>query len=100
MASLPKGEYGTTIAATVAKDMLHSFPNIRIGLMVGIGGGALSAAHDIRLGDIVVSARDGDQSGVFHNACGDDPEHLATRPERGEEDDNTVVHYGVIASAN
>ncbi|GKU20813.1 nacht and ankyrin protein [Fusarium langsethiae] len=34
------------------------------------------------------------------DACGDDPEHLVTRPERGEEDDSTVVHYGVIASAN
>ncbi|KAL7768544.1 hypothetical protein ACKLNR_002845 [Fusarium oxysporum f. sp. zingiberi] len=186
MASLPIGEYGATTAATVAKDMLHSFPNIRIGLMVGIGGGAPSAAHDIRLGDIVVSARDGGQSGVFQydfgktiqdrtfhytqhlnqppqlllaavgaletrymvddneldykirkvlekkprlrrnfsqppassdklyrpgfvhrntlktcsNACGDDPEHLVTRPERGEEVDDTVIHYGVIASAN
>ncbi|RGP69537.1 nacht and ankyrin [Fusarium sporotrichioides] len=186
MANVPKGEYGTTTAATVAKDMLHSFPNVRIGLMVGIGGGAPSAAHDIRLGDIVVSTRDDGQSGVFQydfgktiqdqtfhytqhlnhppqilltavgalesrymadyngldstvrkvleqkprlrrnfsqppassgrlyrsgfvhrsplqtcsNACGDDPEHLVTRPERGQEDDNTVVHYGVIASAN
>ncbi|KAK0708547.1 hypothetical protein B0H67DRAFT_672739 [Lasiosphaeris hirsuta] len=45
--------------------MLHSFPNIRIGLMVGIGGGAPSQKHDIRLGDIVVTApRDG-KSGVF-----------------------------------
>ncbi|KAG8352811.1 hypothetical protein FVEN_g9195 [Fusarium venenatum] len=186
MASLPKGEYGTTTAATVAKDMLHSFPNVRIGLMVGIGGGAPSAAHDIRLGDVVVSTRDGGQGGVFQydfgktiqdqifhytqhlnqppqlllaavgaletrymadnneldfkvekvlekkpklrrnfsqppasndrlhrpdfvhrnslqtcsNACGDDPEHLVDRPERDQEDDSTVVHYGVIASAN
>ena len=36
--------------------MLHSFPNARIGLTVGIGGGAPSPKHDIRLGDIVVSA--------------------------------------------
>jgi nucleoside phosphorylase len=49
----------------VARDMLHSFPNVRIGLMVGIGGGAPSRKHDIRLGDIVVSApRDG-KGGVF-----------------------------------
>jgi hypothetical protein len=34
-------------------------------LMVGIGGGAASQKHDIRLGDIVVSApRDGN-GGVF-----------------------------------
>jgi nucleoside phosphorylase len=60
IAVLPNGEYGTCSAASVARDMLHSFPNIRIGLMVGIGGGAPSPKHDIRLGDIVVSApRDG-----------------------------------------
>ncbi|RKK66491.1 hypothetical protein BFJ69_g15355 [Fusarium oxysporum] len=65
IAVLPDGEYGTTVAATVARDMLHSFPNIRIGLMVGIGGGAPSPNHDIRLGDIVVSSRDGGKGGVF-----------------------------------
>lgn len=39
---LPDGEYGIATAASVARDILHSFPNIRIGLMVGIGGGAPS----------------------------------------------------------
>lgn len=57
---LPHGEYGTASAAAVGTHMRHSFPNIRIGLMVGIGGGAPSRKHDIRLGDIVVSTpRDG-----------------------------------------
>jgi nucleoside phosphorylase len=65
IAVLPDGEYGISSATGVAKDMLHSFPNIKIGLMVGIGGGAPSQKHDIRLGDIVVSApRDG-TGGVF-----------------------------------
>ncbi|KAK0716323.1 hypothetical protein B0H67DRAFT_515985, partial [Lasiosphaeris hirsuta] len=65
IAVLPDGEYGTVSAAGVAKDMRHSFPNVRIGLMVGIGGGAPSQKHDIRLGDIVISApRDG-KGGVF-----------------------------------
>lgn len=65
IAVLPDGEYGLSSAAIVATNMLHSFPNVRIGLMVGIGGGAPSERHDIRLGDIVVSApRDG-ESGVF-----------------------------------
>lgn len=65
IAVLPNGEYGIAAAANVARDMLHSFPNVRIGLMVGIGGGAPSPKHDIRLGDIVVSApRDG-KGGVF-----------------------------------
>lgn len=65
IAVLPDGEYGRASAASVATNMLHSFPNVRIGLMVGIGGGAPSEKHDIRLGDIVVSApRDG-EGGVF-----------------------------------
>ncbi|TFB05511.1 Ankyrin repeat domain-containing protein 50 [Trichoderma ghanense] len=65
IAVLPDGEYGIASAASVARDMLHSFPNVRIGLMVGIGGGAPSRNHDIRLGDVVVSApRDG-MGGVF-----------------------------------
>lgn len=65
IAVLPKGEYGTASAATVATHMLHSFPNVRFGLMVGIGGGAPSSRHDIRLGDIVVSAPTAGQGGVF-----------------------------------
>ncbi|EWZ28531.1 hypothetical protein FOZG_17744 [Fusarium oxysporum Fo47] len=65
MAVLPDGEYGTDSAASVATNMLGSFPNVRIGLLVGIGGGAPSGKHDIRLGDIVVTApRDG-EGGVF-----------------------------------
>ncbi|KAK6507970.1 hypothetical protein TWF481_006390 [Arthrobotrys musiformis] len=60
IAILPSGEYGISSATAVIKDMLHTFPNIRIGLMVGIGGGATTPKHDIRLGDIVVGApRDG-----------------------------------------
>jgi hypothetical protein len=61
IASLPDGSYGTSSAAIVAANLLRSFPNVRIGLMVGIGGGAPSPPdRDIRLGDIVVSSpRDG-----------------------------------------
>lgn len=187
MAVLPKGEYGTTTAAAVARDMLHSFPNIRIGLMVGIGGGAPSPKHDIRLGDIVVSSREGNTGGVFQydygktiqdqafhhtgfldqppavlraavagleakyeadghqlgdqiseilekklrlrkkysrppatsdrlyrsdvvhppdslsscsEGCGSTPGLLVTRAERGEEEDDPTIHYGLIASGN
>jgi nucleoside phosphorylase len=187
IAVLPEGEYGTSSAARVGSDMLHSFPNVRIGLMVGIGGGAPSPKHDIRLGDIVVSAPcDGKggvfqydfgktiqdqsfrptgflnqppvllraavndlkaqykieghqledaidsilekkprlrkeykrpdlrsdrlyQSGVTHPpnndascaaVCGDDLSNLILRPERTEDEDNLVIHYGLIASAN
>ncbi|KAH8650421.1 nucleoside phosphorylase domain-containing protein [Ilyonectria robusta] len=65
IAVLPDGEYGTTSAAAVARDILHSFPNVRIGLIVGIGGGAPGSKHDIRLGDVVISSRDGGKGGVF-----------------------------------
>lgn len=65
IAVLPLGEYGTSSATGVAKDMLHSFPNVRIGLMVGIGGGAPGQDHDIRLGDVVVSAPSGGNGGVL-----------------------------------
>ncbi|KAF5507555.1 Kinesin light chain [Colletotrichum aenigma] len=65
IAVLPDGGYGTNAAGAVARDMLHSFPNVRIGLMVGIGGGAPSSKHDVRLGDVVVSSRDGGKGGVF-----------------------------------
>ncbi|EWC43627.1 hypothetical protein DRE_01514 [Drechslerella stenobrocha 248] len=65
IATLPDGEYGISSATAVLKDMLRSFPTIRICLMVGVGGGAPSSKHDIRLGDIVVSAPRNGMGGVF-----------------------------------
>ncbi|KAH7187043.1 ankyrin repeat-containing domain protein [Fusarium oxysporum] len=65
IAVLPHGEYGISSATGVAKDMLNSFPNVRFGLMVGIGGGAPTPEHDIRLGDVVVSASGHGKGGVF-----------------------------------
>lgn len=65
IACLPLGQYGIDSAAGVAINMVRSFPNIRIGLMVGIGGGAPSKQHDIRLGDIVVSTPFNGSGGVF-----------------------------------
>jgi len=65
IAALPDGEYGTACAASIARDMLHSFPNVKIGLMVGVGGGAPSQDHDIRLGDVVVSIPRNGNGGVF-----------------------------------
>ncbi|KAL6786279.1 hypothetical protein J3E68DRAFT_447379 [Trichoderma sp. SZMC 28012] len=65
IAVLPNGEYGLSSAASVARDMLHSFPNVRIGLMVGIGGGAPTLKHDIRLGDVVVGVPNNANGGVI-----------------------------------
>jgi len=70
VACLPQGKYGLASAATVAKDLLRSFPAIHFGLMVGIGGGAPSAKHDIRLGDVVVSSPTGRAGGVIHYEFG------------------------------
>jgi hypothetical protein len=39
---LPNREYGIAAAASVARDMLHSFLNVKIGLIVGISGRAPS----------------------------------------------------------
>jgi nucleoside phosphorylase len=40
--------------ASVTRDMVIRFPNIKFYLLVGIGGGAPSTKHDIRLGDVIV----------------------------------------------
>ncbi|KAI0119987.1 hypothetical protein GGR51DRAFT_495851 [Nemania sp. FL0031] len=64
IASLPDGTYGNITAANAARNMIRTFTNIRLGLMVGIGGGA-PAKHDIRLGDVVVSRPGDGYPGVF-----------------------------------
>lgn len=66
IASLASGVYGTTSAATTASSLLASLPSIRVGLLVGMGGGIArpDEGHDIRLGDIVVSQPCGTTGGV------------------------------------
>jgi nucleoside phosphorylase len=66
IASLAAGDYGTTSAATTAANLLASLPSIRVGLLVGIGGGIarLDEGYDIRLGDVVVSQPSGTTGGV------------------------------------
>ncbi|KAH0563399.1 hypothetical protein GP486_002033 [Trichoglossum hirsutum] len=61
IACLPKGKIGTSSAATVATQMVGTFPSIKIGLMVGIGGGI---PPKVRLGDVVVSTPVGQFPGV------------------------------------
>uniref|UniRef100_A0A8H7KAE8 Nephrocystin 3-like N-terminal domain-containing protein n=1 Tax=Bionectria ochroleuca TaxID=29856 RepID=A0A8H7KAE8_BIOOC len=68
IACLPRGEVGTSSAALGAQNMMHSFPNIRIGLMVGIGAGIPKCSsnenddsddddeEDVHLGDVVISS--------------------------------------------
>lgn len=64
IASLPSGRYGPTSAAVAAVRMLSSFPAIKFGLLIGVGGGIPSDDNDIRLGDIVVSKSEGTFGGV------------------------------------
>ncbi|KZL84696.1 ankyrin repeat protein [Colletotrichum incanum] len=61
IACLPKGQYGTASAATVATRMIMTFPAIKFGLMIGIGGGI---PVKVRLGDVVVGTPTGQFPGV------------------------------------
>lgn len=75
IACLPEGTIGTNLAATTANNSIRSFPQIRFGLMVGIGGAAPGSLDpsdpekDIRLGlgDVVVSCPQGGEGIV--QAC-------------------------------
>ncbi|GAB1199721.1 hypothetical protein APSETT444_009078 [Aspergillus pseudonomiae] len=64
LACLPAGQTGTNSAAAVAIQMKTTFPAVRFGLMVGIGGGVPSKEADIRLGDVVVSQPGNGHGGV------------------------------------
>jgi nucleoside phosphorylase len=68
IAALPAGAYGIIPTATTASNLLASLPSIRVGLLVGIGGGIARPNEeeegDIRLGDVVVSQPDGSTGGV------------------------------------
>jgi nucleoside phosphorylase len=63
VACLSEAVYANVDTATVAADMVRSFP-IKLLLTVGIGGGVWNDRSDIRLGDIVVSQRRPDGSHV------------------------------------
>ena len=47
--------YRTNSAASVARDIVRSFLNLKFALMVGIGGDAPTRERDIRLGNVIVS---------------------------------------------
>ncbi|KAK3615670.1 hypothetical protein LTR56_026445, partial [Elasticomyces elasticus] len=58
MGCLPATQLGSASAAAVASEMGSTFPCLRLGLMVGVGGGVPSETKDVRLGDVVVSQPD------------------------------------------
>lgn len=67
IACLPKGKLGTSSAAHVVTLMVDTFPFIKIGLMVGIGGGI---PPKVRLGDVVISTPVGQFPGVVQSDLG------------------------------
>ncbi|KAF2228899.1 purine and uridine phosphorylase [Viridothelium virens] len=58
------GQTDINAVAASARHLIVTFPAIRFGLMVGIGGGVPSKEADIRLGDVVVSQPGKGYSGV------------------------------------
>ncbi|KAL2824405.1 nucleoside phosphorylase domain-containing protein [Aspergillus cavernicola] len=68
--SLPKSVNGTIAASSAVVNLLRTFPNIRFGLLVGIGGGVPSIRHDISLGDVVVSSPGNGFRGVLQHDHG------------------------------
>jgi nucleoside phosphorylase len=95
VAVLPNGEYGLAAAGNVANDMLHSFPNVRIGLMVGIGGGAPNTDHDIRLGDVVVSCPHNGQGSVFQYDFGKEMQDQGYKYTRLLNEPPTILNAAV-----
>ncbi|KAJ5116198.1 hypothetical protein N7456_000546 [Penicillium angulare] len=75
IACLPAGQYGTSSATRVANHLTRTFSkSLRVGLMVGVGGGIPSSDNDIRLGDVVISCPVGPYGGVVQYDMG---KHLA-----------------------
>ncbi|KAK6519345.1 hypothetical protein TWF281_003179 [Arthrobotrys megalospora] len=69
LACLP-GNQGKGAAATTALNMARTFPSIEWRFLIGIGGGAPSNKHDIRLGDVVISMPEGSHGGVVQYDLG------------------------------
>ncbi|KAL2836885.1 nucleoside phosphorylase domain-containing protein [Aspergillus pseudoustus] len=72
VACLPVGEMGNNSSATVATRLTSTFPAIRFGVMVGIGGGVPPA---VRLGDVVVSTPGDGYGGVVQWDFGKTEQH-------------------------
>lgn len=62
IAGLPYGRADNNNAATLAAQMLSTFPNIRMTLMVGVGGGI---PQKTRLGDVVICSPSDTNAGVI-----------------------------------
>ncbi|GFF36596.1 hypothetical protein IFM46972_04939 [Aspergillus udagawae] len=72
------GEYGNSSAAAVVSRLCSTFPRLRFGLSVGIGGGVPGGINDIRLGDVVVGTPGASHSGVIQYDYGKSVEPTST----------------------
>ncbi|KAE8549488.1 hypothetical protein EYB25_008010 [Talaromyces marneffei] len=64
IAGLPSGGYGIASTAAAACNLQRTFPEIQLGLLVGVGGGIPSRNADIRLGDVVISMPTAEHGGI------------------------------------
>jgi len=67
---MPEGGLGIAWLAAAASAMTSRFTSIRLGLMVGVGGGVPSEEDDMCLGDVVISAPQGQNGGVVQYTFG------------------------------
>ncbi|CAG8981974.1 hypothetical protein HYALB_00004839 [Hymenoscyphus albidus] len=103
---LAKGWVSIASATSTVAHMLHTFRHLKLGLLVGVGGGAPSTASDIRLGDVVSPGRGEDLLYVadYPHKIGEetcrncDGTRLVKREEWPV--DNVKVNYGTIGSGD
>ncbi|PGH11683.1 hypothetical protein AJ79_04706 [Helicocarpus griseus UAMH5409] len=70
IATLPAGqEYGTGAGAALASQVKKFFPNLWIGLLVGVAAGlpdfSKNPPRDIRLGDVLIALPEGESPGII-----------------------------------
>ncbi|KAL2813010.1 hypothetical protein BJX63DRAFT_432298 [Aspergillus granulosus] len=73
---LPEGIYGTDAASSAVTSLRRTFRNVKLGLLVGIGGAVFSPQHNIRIGDVAVSVPGNGIGGVLQHDFG---KHLEDR---------------------
>ncbi|GLA34935.1 hypothetical protein AnigIFM63309_009120 [Aspergillus niger] len=65
IAFFPDGETGIGVAGYMASEVQRDLPNVKTGLLVGVGAGIPRYGHDLRLGDVVIATPTENNSGVL-----------------------------------
>ncbi|KAB8232617.1 uncharacterized protein BDW43DRAFT_300948 [Aspergillus alliaceus] len=103
----PNSTYGIYSAASVARDVLHSFQNLKIGLLISIDrGDVVVSTPGNKAGGCLLTAVNGlrakyDSKGhrLEESITSVLKKHERLQEEAGT-DDNPMIHYGLIASGN